>query len=265
MQDYVYQERAVIFVDVLGFQEKLKEFENDAISKSKGAEYLISPKANQFINTFKKVISLLDEDNFTYYLFSDNICITIDYISNPDLLVNVLFTISELFYAFAQEGYFLRGGVDVGKFVDEKSIALGIPLLNAYLLEQKYAVYPRILISDNYRSKLKEYIDMKRISSASSRNIDYLLNQSCELYYLNVFYNVVRKEDKIDFFANFKNKIKENLDLTQQKEAIHIKYEWLADELNTFIDNYTKEIIFYDDDIEADKNLLDSINAQKIN
>jgi len=30
-EQYIYQDRAVVFLDVLGFQEKLKEFQNEAI------------------------------------------------------------------------------------------------------------------------------------------------------------------------------------------------------------------------------------------
>jgi len=172
VDEYIYQDRAVAFVDVLGFREKLQEFEQDAKTKSttEGSEYLISEKVNEFINTFKNVTSLLESGNFRYYLFSDNICITVDYVENPNLLVSLLFTISELFYSFAQKGYFLRGGIDVGKFVDEQEIALGIPLANAYLMESKDAVYPRILISAGYTELLKNYQADNRLSDSGALN-----------------------------------------------------------------------------------------------
>src|SRR5688572_13081849 len=166
-QEYIYQDRAVVFVDVLGFQKKLYEFEQDDQTKkdNEGGEYLVSEKVNEFINTFKSVISLLDKGNFRYYLFSDNICITVDYVENPDLLISVLFTVSELFYSFAQKGYFLRGGIDVGKFVDEEEIAIGVPLANAYLMENKLANYPRILISDKYVKLVEEFSQQGKFDS----------------------------------------------------------------------------------------------------
>jgi hypothetical protein len=198
---YIYQDRAVAFVDVLGFRDKLKEFEQDAQAKtSEGAEYLVSEKVNEFINTFKSVISLLDKDNFRYYLFSDNICITVDYVSKPDLLISLLFTLSELFYSFAEKGYFLRGGVDVGKFVDESEIALGLPLASAYDMESKQAIYPRILISSQFSDKLSAYLADHQLSDTSDLSQEQLIYQSCEFLFLNVFYNVVRKEDKGGLF-----------------------------------------------------------------
>ena len=74
-----------------------------------GETALTSNKVNEFQNTFKSVTQSLDTKNIRYYLFSDNICISADYIENPNPSIEILFTISDLFYAFAQKGYFLRG------------------------------------------------------------------------------------------------------------------------------------------------------------
>lgn len=265
-QDYIYQDRAVAFVDVLGFREKLQEFEQDAKTKSttEGSEYLISEKVNEFINTFKNVTSLLESGNFRYYLFSDNICITVDYVENPDLLISLLFTISELFYSFAQKGYFLRGGIDVGKFVDEQEIALGIPLAKAYLMESKDAVYPRILISSGYRELLKNYQADNRLSDSGTLNNQQLIHESCEFSFLNVFYNVIRKDDKVAFFASFKQKIVEHLGLNTKNEKIFIKYQWLAEQYNAFLDQYVEDLIYREDQFEPSPELVGQLKTLKI-
>lgn len=250
MQEFIYQDRVVAFIDVLGFHEKLSEFENDAKTKKleEGGEYLVSEKVNEFLNTFKEVISLLDRDNLRYYLFSDNICITIDYLENPNLLISLLVTVSQLFYAFAQKGYFLRGGIDVGKFIDEKQIALGIPLARAYALESKDAVFPRILISDRYYELIKDHSEQNKITEYSSLNIDNLIYKSCEFYYLNVFFNVTGKEDKGLFFSSFREKILENLLLNSKKEKIFIKYQWLVEQYDSFLEIYYTTLIFNEEE-----------------
>ena len=98
-EQYIYQDRAVVFLDVLGFQEKLKEFQQEAFENKEinNSEYYISQAVNEFITTFKTAVGLLDETNYNYYLFSDNICITIDYFQNHNRLIDILITINDLF------------------------------------------------------------------------------------------------------------------------------------------------------------------------
>ena len=136
-----YQYRIVAFLDVLGFKGMLYDFEQEAIENSNGnSKKLISQKATDFVNVFKEVTDLMDKFDCNYYLFSDNICLTVDPHSDKSLAVDILFTISNLFRKFSQMGYFLRGGIDYGLMWDEKSIAMGVPLANAYLLESEKAI-----------------------------------------------------------------------------------------------------------------------------
>jgi len=245
MSEYIYQDRAVIFLDVLGFQETLKSFEREAVYNAynfpEKYENPISEKANDFIDTFKSVINLLEEIDFNYYLFSDNICITVDYVENKDFLVEILFMVSELFYHFAQKGYFLRGGIDIGKFIDDNQIAIGMPLANAYVLENKVAVFPRIIISEQYKKTLDQYASDKLIGDGNIHSMKYLINKSCELYYLNVFYGSLTYGDKVEYFGNLKKVIENSLRNNSSKEEVYIKYKWLAEEFNNFLDNYSHD------------------------
>ena len=262
---YIYQDRAVAFVDVLGFREKLQEFEEDAkLRSAQGTEYLVSEKVNEFVDTFKNVTNLLEKGSFRYYLFSDNICITVDYVNKPSLLLSLLFTLSELFYAFAEKGYFLRGGVDVGKFVDEQEIALGIPLASAYEMESKHAVYPRILISERYTELLRAYLADPQAPDSGDLSGQQLIYGSCEHSYLNVFYNVTRREDKLVFFTSFREKIAEHLHRNEKKEAIFIKYDWLAKQYNSFLELYTEDLIHREEHFEAPPELIDQLKKLKI-
>jgi hypothetical protein len=270
-QEYIYQDRIVAFIDVLGFKEKLYEFEKDAKAKNiaeeseeKGSEYLVSEKVNEFINTFKSVTELLDKDNFRYYLFSDNICITVDYIENPDAIVSLLFTVSELFYSFAQKGYFLRGGIDIGKFIDEKQIALGVPLAKAYIMESNDAVNPRILISDEYYQLVKDTFVQNKLRHFENLSEFFLINHNCEMHYLNVFCNVVKKDDKIKFFTDIRAKIIENLEASNKKERINIKYVWLAGEYNQFLEIYISDFVYRQEEFEPTEDFIDQLKNLKI-
>ena len=126
ISQYIYGNRAVAFLDVLGFQNKLKEFENEAVQfyaefiadNSEGNEddeevgrVFYSQKASDFIETFNKAISKLDNDKFSYYLFSDNICLTAKNMSSngEKSLVELLLVHSELYLEFDQKGYYYKG------------------------------------------------------------------------------------------------------------------------------------------------------------
>lgn len=125
---YIYHCRAVAFLDVLGFISKLEEFEEEAMAfnldhpntESDESDLLdqvyYSAKANGFIKTFNDAVSKLDPQKFSWYLFSDNICITSkssDF-TDTESLTELLLIIAELYFEFMQKGYFLRGGIDYG-------------------------------------------------------------------------------------------------------------------------------------------------------
>jgi hypothetical protein len=254
---YIYQDRAVVFLDVLGFQEKLKDFEKEAIQfkEENNSEYYFSQSVNEFINTFKDAVSFLDDNNYNYYLFSDNICITIDFIQNHNLLIEIFVTINELFIRFAAKGYFLRGGLDVGKFVDEKSIAVGMPLANAYKLETLVALYPRIVISSDYKKLLDAFEEDQSLSEKSITLKKYLVKTHCEVHYINTFFYLIDREDKIEILTSLRTSIINNLEASAKVERIAIKYEWLASQFNSFINDYMNALRFLETEIPTDEEI----------
>jgi hypothetical protein len=263
--EYLYQNRIVAFIDILGYKEILEEFERDAQEKDteQGTRILTSTKVNEFLNTFKSVTATLDEKNIRYYLFSDNICITADYIENPRLAIEILFTISDLFFAFAKKGYFLRGAVEMGKFIDEPMIALGNPLTKAYLAESKVANYPRILLSKEYYDFVSNFLVNEGASIYDENIKEHLVYSSCELYYLNVFYYVFQTPDKVAFFTSFREKILENLQKTSRKESLYVKYEWLANLFNKFLLKYSSELVYTEEE-EQEEAMIVALSDLKI-
>lgn len=258
---YVYTHRAVAFLDVLGFKEKLKEFEQEAIENIEEKHY--SKKANDFIEAFNHAISKLDKDKFSYYLFSDNICITAKMETNTaNSYIELLMVIAELYFEFVKRGYFLRGGVDYGLFIDKASLALGVPLANAYILEN-LAIYPRIVLSNDFIKQISEY--EKGEGSEMELKINHeLIKSSCEIKYLNVFYHILKLDDKESFFENYNSRISESLKLNANKENIFIKYNWLAGEFNAFLEHYISNLVYTEEDLDATEDYLKSIKLLKI-
>lgn len=264
-QDYIYQDRIVAFVDVLGYREKLSEFEADATLKVtvEGDEILVSEKVNEFLSTFRSITHTLDERNMRYYLFSDNICITADYVQNPELLIDIPLVIIDLFYEFAIKGYFLRGAIEVGKFIDEDKIALGKPLSLAYMAETTKAVYPRILVSHEYNIQLQEYLTGGENNTHDPAILDQLILHNCEYYFLNPFYLTATAENKVDYLTKIRGQIVLNLEANSKKESLYTKYEWLARQFNRYLDRYTSELIFTEQDAQ-DEETINQLKLLKI-
>ncbi|WP_154855135.1 hypothetical protein [Cyclobacterium xiamenense] len=279
---YRYSHRAVAFLDVLGFQSKLKEFEDEAIEYRNNFTYddsledsdeedvnngpiFYSQKASDFIETFNSAISKLDQDKFSYYLFSDNICITAKNLNTNEekSLIELLLVISELYFEFVQRGYFLRGGIDYGLFIDKSAIALGVPLATAYKMETTQAVFPRIVLSKNFIKQFEVY-PSEGVQEFTSLFTSSLIKSSCEIQYLNVFNHIFKVEDKEHFFERYSHNITENLTNSQFSENIFLKYRWLADEFNSFIEFYTTTLAFYDENFEATDEFIETVKQLKI-
>ncbi len=279
--NYKYSYRAVAFLDVLGFKNKLQEFEQDAEkfyndqrntsdddtmdeSNVENGHFYYSSKAADFIETFNSAISKLDKDKFSYYLFSDNICITA-HNSEDDakLLIELLLVVSELYYEFIKKGYFLRGGIDYGLFIDKSSIALGIPLANAYQIESLQAVFPRIVLSNNFIKQLEDYTN-RGYEGFLSILANTLIKKSCEIHYLNVFVHIFKVEDKEIFFNRYCESISTNLESSIEKENIFLKYQWLANEYDSFIEEYTSSLAYYDEDYEPTEEYIEKVKQSRI-
>ncbi len=179
------------------------------------------------------------------------------------MLVELLLVISELYFEFVQRGYFLRGGIDYGLFIDKSSIALGVPLATAYKMETTQAVFPRIVLSKNF-IKLFEVYPSEGVQEFTSLLTSSLIKSSCEIQYLNVFTHIFKVEHKEYFFERYNLKITENLTNSQFSENIFLKYRWLADEFNSFIETYTSSLAFYDENFEATDEFLETVKKLKI-
>lgn len=278
---YKYSYMAVAFLDVLGFQSKLEEFEEEAIEcynnitddgmndfeeeAINNSRIFYSQKASDFIETFNSAISKLDQDKFSYYLFSDNICITAKNLSTNDekSLIELLLVISELYFEFVQRGYFIRGGIDYGLFIDKSAIALGVPLATAYKMETTQAVFPRIVLSKNLIKQFQIY-PSEGVQEFTSMLTYSLIKSSCEIHYLNVFSHIFKVEDKEHFFERYNQSITENLNSNRFSENIFLKYRWLADEFNSFIEAYISSLAFYDENFEVTDEFLETIKQLKV-
>lgn len=280
---YVFHHRAVAFLDVLGFRQFLQEFDAEARANRRlpvfdndeqpqGQGKYVSTKANDFINTFKAAIGQLDEQKYRYYLFSDNICITSITETTAADLQDLLLVLTKLYFDFAKQGYFLRGGIDYGLFIDEDTIAIGKPLAVAYELESKMAVYPRIALSQDIVDQFQAF------NASGDKEFDYpfadvLITDAMEgdpIRHLNIFLQVFQsdyEEDRRGFFSDYRAVITHHLSINEGNHRVYEKYRWLAEQFNGFVDEFVNRLAYLDSDFnpESSEGFLEFVVQQKIN
>jgi len=264
-------QKIVVFLDVLGFKDMIYEFESEALGNDDitAVEFHESSSLNKYIDILNDAISLIRNASSNYYLFSDNICITLNYIENENSLIDVIKLICTLIREFSKEGYFLRGGIDVGWFFDTDDIAVGTPLINSYVLESNKAVYPRILLSQSFIDSLSDDTMLSKLSDLNLFLKDYYIKKDPEYSYINYFYYITsydEKDSKIDFLTFYKELISKKIKDFSENNRVKEKYIWLAKEFNNFIDMYSTHFNQIDL-VEADfftKEEINNFNNYKI-
>lgn len=133
--------RWVAYLDILGWKE--------LVEKSRSNSKLIE-KLTYIATEFPKQ----RPENSHYFAphvtqFSDSIVVSIPADGQlhqaRDLLLNRLFMFWKNLLC---EEIFIRGGITIGEMYHRGDVAIGPALIEAYLLESRKAIYPRILISD---------------------------------------------------------------------------------------------------------------------
>ena len=263
-----YTNQIVVFLDVLGVKNMLAQFETEALNNKEIelANYHESLRLNKLLEIFKESLNLIRKSECNYYVFSDNICINISYITDetekPDLVVEILILISRLTNEFAKEGFFLRGGIDVGWFLNYPEIAVGVPLAKAYYLESKKAVYPRVLLSDEFNFLISQYLKEERIKEEFERLPKLYIKKDRSFSFVNPFVYIIQHEDKIskvEFLRAYSDNIKSQLADKRHNRKVKKKYIWLAFEFDSFLKEYLSSYRDLDDPdlVFNDQEILD--------
>lgn len=242
-----YTQQIVVFLDVLGVKGMLSEFENQALQNKEieSPQYHESSQLNKLLEIFKNSLTLIRRAEYSHYVFSDNICITISYITDeserPDSLIEILILISLLTKQFAKEGYFIRGGVDVGWFLNYPDIAVGVPLAKAYYLESQKAIYPRVLLSKEFKKLLNSYLTSQKINENLEALPGLYIKDEANESFVNPFFYILQFDDKvskIEFLRDYSDNIKQQLLSTKHGRHVRKKYLWLALQFDSFLKTY---------------------------
>lgn len=154
-----YKEQIVVFIDLLGFkaafdqgrQELILEllllmanmrggFKANLEESGNGTKIVIIPEVSVFSDNIVLSIPVEETENIMSasheYIIFHNLCQYISFIATNAL----------------NAGFLVRGGIAIGKLYHKNGVVFGDALIEAYSLESKTAVYPRVIISNSVLS-----------------------------------------------------------------------------------------------------------------
>ncbi len=138
-----YEERVVCFIDILGFKAHIDKSTQDV-------NYIKT--ISMVLDAIADVTNMEEDDakdrniDVKVTQFSDNIVLSYK-IDSDDQLAFIIISISDMISRLIQYGFLLRGAITQGKVIHTDKQLFGPAMNEAYELESKVAIYPRIIIS----------------------------------------------------------------------------------------------------------------------
>lgn len=149
-----YEINIIAFLDILGFKNLINTKEFDKIKEM--FQLIISNKeagialyrANGGDVSLERYNEVLEATKI--HLMSDSIIVAAPYKSKEALavVIDICCCIQESLYEF-EFPVFLRGAIARGVFFLDNNVIFGKGLVDAYIAQENYAVYPRIILSQD--------------------------------------------------------------------------------------------------------------------
>jgi hypothetical protein len=246
--------RFVCFLDILGFSDMIDEYDDDTTST---VLQDINEAFNNSLDTFKTNDNTPNKEalkHLQYQLFSDCVSISFPYFDREDDFLSNFNLISAFIRGFQLnmmvKGFFVRGGLSIGSYYSNKHMIFSKGLVNAYLLESKKAIYPRVLVDKKILSKIDKYSKDK----VSNFGIDNYLISDWEGYtFLNPF-NLT--SDIVNQFERLKDEVKldDNDELSNSLNSImDIAFSLMKEPLKEIESKEPEMIAIIKNHIESNK------------
>jgi hypothetical protein len=241
-----YEYRIVAFIDILAFSEMIKATDTDDPKKEDDAKAMLDKlqEVVKFLQTdISKAISKHDLPSGTKAsMFSDTVVVSIPKAESRGVW-RLFQLLKKLQIKLIGNDILLRGGIVHGKLIHQDQLIIGPALVNAYEVESKSALYPRIVIDPHvlhlYVRKNGVSISNLRLSDKDDgRTIKKDLDGTSYIDYFNLL------EDYYDgnvtkYFAHLNELIRKGMN-RKFGTGIRMKYMWMKEKVNT--SKYSDEI-----------------------
>lgn len=228
MGNRIYDEdRIIALLDILGFSRKVRDSKENV---------------DVFDNIFwvQDYLCIFQEENdsdsllrmkefeFEVNAFSD--CLVISCPNKGNNLFTMIMRIIHLHIYFAKMDTLLRGAITVGELYHENNMLLGPAMIEAYNLESKVAVYPRIIVEDFLIKQFKETI----CDETDKVLFDSLLKKDSDGWMYVDFLSQSQEFDNPeteyeDWVKNLQELVNNNIN--NKDVSVRTKYMWLDERI----------------------------------
>ena len=226
-----YEKRMVLYIDILGFQDAVEESVNNE------DKLQIIYKALLHIYTDRKTNyeGPLHGSQFGTHVsvFSDNLVLSepFDLMKKGSwfsFIMTAYYIINEILW----DGFLVRGAITIGDLYHDEHVVFGPALNQAYNLESKVSIYPRVIITnEDFELGLQNFLhdideDKKFLSRVTAKDVDGFI-------FINNLSNKHDFDDDdiyLDLMKKAKSIITDGLKFTNPR--IKAKYEWLKSKFN---------------------------------
>lgn len=238
------------FIDILGFKNMVENDIDKVIFALRsfefyGRHFYQQPRASERHTYFKENYRIDENDNYkpSFTMFSDSIVVSARFDTFFDFQ-QFLSCLSTIQFELFLEGILLRGGVTVGQGVHAGSYLFGKVVNESYMLENKYALYPRILISKEIINQV-DMLKNEQFNDNFNRSIildgkKYHLNNDFinEDYLFDDHENLVKCDSDDRCFINY---LMSNFGIIELSTTYN-DYEYLDYLYNDFFESYIVRI-----------------------
>lgn len=230
----IYQKRVIAFIDILGFKSHI----NRTIKDKKYCEQLF--QALSFFLNFQKrnesgVLELKSMGK-EVTVFSDSIVISYP-LTIPSALFMIMIDIVHIQLELAFRELVFRGSITIGDLYHDSNLIFGPGLVKAYEMENKCAIYPRIILEEETIVEGLENRQHENIQEELSYITGLIKEDNDGFYYID-FLTQEQELDEKEYYdlclKMLKKVIQSELRKNKDPGIIH-KYIWLK--------NYYNEVV----------------------
>ena len=228
-----YENRIVAYIDILGFKNVVDASQKNAEVSERIHNAL--RRIHRIVEkNYSKGIANGTEFGIEVSTFSDNAVI-----SYPAEKDNLFFLIIELIHLqldLVIEGVLIRGGITIGDLYHDKDVVYGPAMVQAYEMENKIAVYPRIIVDEK---AIVSYLEGIHGDTDAVKEIFVLLRQDSDgLFFVDILgqsQEVFPEKRYFEWLTRIREIIIEGLD--NQSLYVRVKYQWLRNYFNKIVNN----------------------------
>lgn len=228
-----YEQRLVLFLDFLGFKERIKESQRD--------QAMIQEIASA-ITHIRNIASMSATHMSTLRVtqFSDSLVVSYrigERSSAFDLISNLGFIVADLAY----RGFLVRGGVTVGLLIHSPKHLFGPGLVRAYYLESEVARFPRVIVDPDLLDVAGHSPARHNTGDEERAYVEGYLREDSDGYryldYISVNSVVTVIGGDMDIYPDYLMKLRRMAENGIKHHDIKVreKYFWLAKKCNSEI------------------------------